>query len=384
MNWNEFIFSEKKAYRLQRHLVFWLLWGLYFSISYFHYQQTGVEKVEFEIWSLPFFIKAIILLMVHASACYFFIYYLMPEFFFEAKYGALLTSVFILSLLIVIVNYFIHKSIFPVVDKAFNHLPVINSENIWWTSITSGLLSAPKIISAAAAVKLLKRWWFKQKEKESLEKEKLLTDLLLLKAQMHPEFLFSSLNNISVLTRGKHVNRASNSLLKLADILSYMLYESENALVALDKELNAIKDYLLLHKTNMGERLEIDIAIQGDISGKYIVPLILFPFVENSFSYFENNKMEKMWINLRFIIHESELTMKLFNGKTEEPSLHTSDISTLAKAKKQLDFFYPDAYELKTTIEPEILITTLKVSLKETMEFSNNIHLLKKELYVAI
>ncbi|MDQ3550976.1 MAG: hypothetical protein M3413_05575, partial [Bacteroidota bacterium] len=62
MNWYRFIFSERKSDRLQRHFIFWLLWGLYFSLSYFHYQQTGVEKVEFEMWNLPFFIKSLALL----------------------------------------------------------------------------------------------------------------------------------------------------------------------------------------------------------------------------------------------------------------------------------------------------------------------------------
>jgi hypothetical protein len=384
MNWNRFIFSEKKWDRLQRHFIFWLLWALYFSISYFHYQQTGVEKIEFEMKSLPFFIKAIAMLIVHISACYFFINYLMPEYFFEAKYHALIISIFILGLLIVIVNYFIHKSIFPFVDKAFNHQPILSSQHIWWTSITSGLLSAPKVICAAAAVKLLKKWWLKEKEKEKIEKEKIITDLLLLKAQMHPEFLFSSLNNITLLTKKKNIQKASTSLLKLADILSYMLYESDNNLVSLDKELKAIKDYLMLQKTIMGNRLEIDIAVQGDVKSKYIVPLLLFPFVENCFSYFINNKLERLWINLQFIIDNSELTMKLINGKAEDSLLHAPDVSSLAKTMKQLEFFYANDYDLKTTIEPEILITSLRIKLKDPMEPVNNIYLLKKEHNAAV
>ncbi len=76
--------------------------------------------------------------------------------------------------------------------------------------------------------------------------------------------------------------------------------------------------------------------------------------------------------------------MKLINGKTEEPSLKTSDVSSLAKAMKQLDFFYPGQYDLKTTIEPEIMVTTLKIKLQETMETANNIYLIKKEHYAPI
>lgn len=162
-----------------------------------------MEKVEFEVWNFPFFIKTILLLLIHISACYFFISFLMPRYLFHPKYGALAISILLLSVLVVFVSYFIHRTIFPLVDAAFTHKPVLFSQNIWWTSITSGLLSAPKVICAAVAVKLLKRWWLKQKEKEKLEREKLITDLQLLKAQMHPEFLFSSLNNITLQTRKK-------------------------------------------------------------------------------------------------------------------------------------------------------------------------------------
>jgi hypothetical protein len=109
-----------------------------------------------------------------------------------------------------------------------NYHGKLTAQNVWWTSICSGLLSAPKVICAAAAIKLLKRWWINQKEKEKLEQEKLVAQLQLLKAQIHPELVFSSLNQISDLTQKKESKKASVLLLKLADILSYMLYECDN------------------------------------------------------------------------------------------------------------------------------------------------------------
>ena len=72
----------------------------------------------------------------------------------------------------------------------------MGNQNIWWAAISAGLLSAPKVITVATAIKLIKRWYLKQKEKELLEKEKLQADLQLLKAQIHPEFLFSSLDSL--------------------------------------------------------------------------------------------------------------------------------------------------------------------------------------------
>ena|SRR5215207_4325439 len=385
MNWHSFLFSEKKLHRLRRHLVFWFLWWLYFSASYYHYQQTGLQKIEFEPWNFPFFIRSVLLLSVHITACYYFIGYLMPQYLFKARYFALVIQALVLCFLILFSSYFIHATVIPFVNSTFNYKPVIASQNIWWTSITSGLLSAPKIISAAAAAKLLKRWWLKQKEKERLEKEKLVTDLQLLKAQMHPDFLFSSLNNISLLTQKKNIEKASQLLLKLADILSYRLYESDNTLVPLEKEIKAIKDYLVLEKTKMGNRLEIDIAVKGVVSSKMIVPLLLFPFIENSFSYFGNKKLERAWINLEFQVENSELTMKLIHGKTIDPITTSTNGSTLDKSTKRLEFFYPGNYELKTTVEPEMMMTSLTILLEETAnEQVNGMYISEQMAYATI
>jgi len=385
MNWYSFLFSEKKMHRIQRHVVFWLLWWIYFTASYFHYQQSGLQKIEFEPWNLPFLIKSILLLSIHITACYYFINYLMPRYLFKARYTNLLTQTLILGFLILLSSYFIHKTVLPLINSAFNYKPVIANQNIWWTSITSGLLSAPKVISAAAAIKLLKRWWLKQKEKEHLEKEKLITDLQLLKAQMHPEFLFSSLDNIFLMTQKKNIDGASRLLLKLADILSYMLYECDNKLVLLEKEIKVIKDYLGLQKTSMGNRLEIDVAVKGETGNKMIAPLLLFSFIENSFSYIGNKKLERNWVNLEFQIEPGQFTMKLIHGKTADPLVSSANENAIARAMKRLNYIYPGNHELKTTVEPEIMMTYLRIVLEESVnENENSNHTPEQMTYATV
>jgi two-component system LytT family sensor kinase len=382
MSWYNFIFSEKKSYR---HLVFWLLWWIYFTTSYYHYQQSGLQKVEFEPWNFPFFIRSILLLSIHITACYYFINYLMPQYLFKARYMAFVMHILVLGFLILLSSYFIHKTVMPFINTVFNYKPAIANQNIWWTSITSGLLSAPKVISAAAAIKLLKRWWLKQKEKERLEKEKLITDLQLLKAQMHPEFLFSSLDSICLMTQKKNTAGASMLLLKLADILSYILYECDNKLVLLEKEIKVIRDYLVLEKTRMGNRLEIDVAVKGEAGTKMIAPLLLFSLIENSFLYFGNKNPETNWINLELQIETNEISMKLIHGKATEPLGLPANENCIVKAMKRLDFFYPGNYELKTTIEPEIMITYLRIVLEESVnENQNSIYTSEQMIYATV
>jgi LytS/YehU family sensor histidine kinase len=314
----------------------------------------------------------------------------MPQYLFKARYAAMIMHILVLGCLILLASYFIHRSVLPVINTLFNYNPAIASQNLWWTSITSGLLSAPKVISAAAAIKLLKRWWLKQKEKERLEKEKLMTDLELLKAQMHPEFLFSSLDNICLMVQRKKVDSASMLLLKLADILSYILYECDNKLVHLEKEIKVIKDYLVLEKNRMGNRLEIDVAVKGETGTRMIVPLLLFSFIENGFLYIADKKLERNWINLEFQIETNEITMKLIHGKSTEPLVLPANENAIAKAIKRLDFFYPGNYELRTTVEPEIMMTNLRIVLDKSMIENaadgqeKSIHISEAMIYAAV
>jgi LytS/YehU family sensor histidine kinase len=309
----------------------------------------------------------------------------MPKYLFKARHIALVMQILILGFLILLSSYFIHTTVVPLVNAAFNYKPIIANQTIWWTSSTSGLLSAPKIICAAAAVKLLKRWWLKQKEKERLEKEKLTTDLQLLKVQMHPEFLFSSLDNICLMAQKKNIDSASMLLLKLADILSYMLYECDNKFVPLEKEIRTIKDYLVLQKTRMGNKLEIDVAVKGQTGGKMIAPLLLLSFIENSFSYIDNKNLEVNWINLEFQIDTIEFTMKLIQGKTAEPLVLSANENAIARAIKRMDFYYPGNYELKTTVEPEIMMTYLKIVLEESVnEYKNSIYIPEQVGYATL
>jgi LytS/YehU family sensor histidine kinase len=161
-----------------------------------------------------------------------------------------------------------------------------------------------------------------------------------------------------------------------------MLYECDNKLVLLEKEIAVIKDYLVLQATRMGNRLEIDIAVKGETGHEMIAPLLLYSFIENSFLYIGNKKLENTWINLEFNIENAECTMKLIHGKTVEAAVSGS---IMDKAIRRLDFFYPGKYELKTTVEPEMMMTHLKILLEESAnENQNTIYVPEQLAYATI
>ena len=135
----------------------------------------------------------------------------------------------------------------------------------------------------------------------------------------------------------------------------------------------------------MGNRLEIDIAVKGETGTKMITPLLLFSFIENSFSYMSNKKLETNWMNLEFQIETNEITMKLIHGKAVDTLVESSNENAIGRAMKQLDFYYPGNYELKTTIEPEIMMTYLRIGMEEPMnENENSIYAPEQITYATV
>ena len=361
MNWHEFVFSEKKPQRYIRHVVFWLGWGLYFfaTMSFLETQTNAPPRLEYSIRSFPGFIHGLLPFCIHILACYALIYFFLPRYLLKAKYISLLVGIILLGFVMVQATRFVDTIVIPFLKGSADSAAIP-----YYFSVFSGLISAIKIIAVAAAIKLVKYWWLKQKEKESLEKEKIETDLQLLKAQIHPGFLFYTLNNIHSFAL-KASPKAPEMLLKLSDILSFMLYECNDKRVPLEKEIRMLKDYMTLERLRYGDKLEMNMRVKGDPDKKYIAPLLLLSFVENSFWQCSSKLTEQPWINLEMLIQDDVLTMKLMNGKPLElPVSADGEDDGLARAEKRLQLLYPGSHELIITPDPEIMMVILKVKLE--------------------
>ena len=368
MNWHEFVFSEKPAHRIRRHFIFWLLWWTYFAVTYYYYLQVGLQKIVFGNMSSIMLVQSLLLIIIHLTACYFFIDILLPKYLITKKYLQLTAGIGIIVIFLLAAGYFVHSFLFPIIDPDY-YSKISSNNTLWWTNINSGLLNAPKVIAAAAAIKLIKRWYLKQKEKERIEKEKLITDLQLMKAQIRPGFLFSSLDQIYEAAQ-KQSPKAPGLLLKLADLLSYLLYECDESKVPLEKELNMMKEYMTLEKARYGDKLELEIVIKGDTTNQKIAPLLLLPFIENSFKHC-SKQTEQPWINLEISIDNEILSMKLLNGvAVADPDTSLHEIKNI---EKRLLVLYPGKHELKKYIENEIYFVLLKIDLSETKEMRTNL-----------
>jgi sensor histidine kinase YesM len=394
MQWHNFIFSNQSGQRMQRHFAFWLLWLLYIVFTifftqklsgpFFYHHQPGLNELGYLQYSLLVLLKSVLLLVTHLFFCYAIIYFLLPSYLLKKNHLHLLTGILLLCALSIPLGYFLYALVYPWVDRLFHlHAAEIN-QNVFWTSISAGLIGSIKVTLVAVAIILLKRWWLKQKEKEQLQREKVNAELQLLKAQIHPAFLFSTLTNIISYARVAS-SKAPEMLIKLSDLLSYMLYECDVPKVGLEKEMSMVKDYMGLEKTRQGERLEMTVQINGNINGQMISPLILLPFIDNGLSYCNRERLEQAWINLDITIDGNNLSMKLINGlPVGITGQTTDDEQRLTNVQKRLHLLYPGRHELKINAEQELLMVYLNLKLDEaTQEDQTTIEITKPALNYA-
>ncbi len=259
--------------------------------------------------------------------------------------------------------YFLFWDVFAYIDSVLGSPGQKKWGPRFWPAVYLGLIAPLKIIASAVIIKYVKSWWLKQKESERLEREKINAELQLLKAQVHPDFLFKTLNNIYTHALFSSP-RTPGMLLKLSDLLSYMLYECERSVVPLEKEIAMMKEYMQLEKIRHNDEPEMEVNIKGDLTGKNIAPFLLLPFIENSFKH--NSQMtEQFWINMDIRIDGDNFSMKLTNGISEIIHDHSLSSNGLANVQKRLTLLYPGKHELKITSEQEMLIVLLNIQLDE-------------------
>ena len=241
---------------------------------------------------------------------------------------------------------------------------VIYWDSLWTinTSHASAYFSIFMIAGLAISIKLLKKWYKENEQKQEMQKQKLSIELEILKSQVHPHFLFNTLNNLYSLTLVQS-EKASTVVANLSDLLRYMLYECNSAEVSLDKEIKIIKKYVELEKLRYGDRIDVSMSTNGNADQLLIAPLLLIPFVENSFKHGLSDQLEQCWVNLYFHLDGNVLFFNLSNSsKKDNVSKHDGGIG-LKNIQKRLDLIYKDRYDLQLIEEDEIFTVRLKIDL---------------------
>jgi sensor histidine kinase YesM len=363
----KFIFSNQFRYRLSRHILFWSVWLSFFTIIYGSRPSSATNPNDLtfnpELYILSF-LEALAYLPGHMLLSYTIMYVLIPYYLFKEKYLVFLAFILGVIFLQAAGSTLITSQV-VVPLRQFLNLPLPNST--FYYSLMAGLRGGLSVAGFAGIIKLGKHWYQKNQQAQELEREKLKAELQLLKAQVHPHFLFNTLNNLYSLTLTQS-GQAPEVVLKLAGLLRFMLYECNVALVPLEKEIKLVQDYIELEKLRYGNRLDLAVNITGNPAGKLIAPLLLLPFLENSFKHGASEHLDQAWISLDLTIQENKLKFKLLNALPPEPLFMSQpEIPAhgigLGNVKKRLELMYPQRHQFKTTQEAETYLVTLTLDL---------------------
>lgn len=349
------VLSNKTGYRLGRHALFWVVcWAFQGFIYGFYY----IEGRATNLFAISY-IESLIYLPQHMFLSYAIIYYVLPYVIFRDRYWVgfiwVIALIFIAAGVSPIVNYYV---IMPL--RVYLHHPV--KPMTFFFSFMGGLRGSMTIAGFAVAIKLIKHWYQKKIETAQLEKERVKAELEILKGQIHPHFMFNTLNSIYSLALKKS-DETPEAILKLSKLMRYILTDCTKVTVDLNKEAEVLLHYIELEKSRFAERLDISVNIKGDLEKYTIAPLLLLPFLENSFKHGANEMIEQAWISLDLQVNGSTLKFKLINGRAIDHNNPNSIHMGLQNVKKRLQLLYPNAHELRITEDADTFVVSLLIEL---------------------
>ena len=204
-----------------------------------------------------------------------------------------------------------------------------------------------------------------QNELLKLQKEKLQLELNALKSQVNPHFLFNTLNNLYSLTL-KNSEKSSEVVLKLSDIMRYVLYQSNEYKVPLQKELEFINNYIALQRIRYNENYKISFSVEGNLNGQTVAPLLLIDFIENAFKHGLDRRFNNGFVSINIHLDNDSFNFQVQNNKghNDDGTIQRSSGIGLNNIKRRLELMYPGSHNLLITDDNDIYEVNLKLQLQ--------------------
>lgn len=336
--------------RIAYHISFWLVYLFLNS-----WLGSIFNRVELSLA----FLGETFVLPVKILLTYFVFYYIIPLYLDRDKVYKLVG----LTLLAFIVASLLYRTV-----TAFIFFPIFEPErNIPFFFLPGFYLTAFDLfitVAAATTIKMIRVHYKSLEFEQQLLREKLQSELNFLRAQTNPHFLFNTLNNLYVLARKKS-DRTADAIMMLSKIMRFVLYECRSPRIPVADESKIIQDYIELEKLRYNNRLSVQFEENIEQPGGSIAPLLLLPFVENSFKHGANSTTGDANISVSLSLKNNVLDFMVRN--TVEPGDRPagSEGIGLKNVQRQLDLIYPDRYELDLEQENGTYTARLRVKLEE-------------------
>jgi two-component system, LytTR family, sensor kinase len=213
----------------------------------------------------------------------------------------------------------------------------------------------------STGIKVINQWLRSEQRNKEIANEKLKAELSFLKAQVNPHFLFNTLNNIYALA-SSNSEATGPAVMKLSNIMRYVLTEARNDLVPLEKEIQFTTHYIELQKMRLTMKASIDFTVKGDPIGRQIAPLILLPFVENAFKYGISTR-EYSPITLLLDIRADSLYFSVSNQKHHHTLMKLAENTGIgiSNTRRRLDLLYDGQYDLEIIDEAATFTVHLNI-----------------------
>ncbi|MEZ4828443.1 MAG: histidine kinase [Bacteroidia bacterium] len=312
------------------HLLFWAVYVLSEYLGNMFHVSPG-QRLEF----LKSTLQTLPLLVIPV---YFIALYAVPQFLQKGRNLAFLVVIVMVAFLV----FFFRLRLLELI----NYL----RENVYYrmppSKVVKNVIRDYSVIALAVCLYIIGDWRKKADLNARLVKARADAELQLLKAQLHPHFLFNTLNNIysQALSRSDHV---ADSILRLTELLDYLVYWANKEKVPLTREIQLIQNYLELERLRYGDNLQISAQLEVPNESILISPLLLLPFVENCFKHGGKGKNGKFEVKMQLQVND-RLVFLLSNSKRFTPVTKTENGGIgLENIRKRLDLIYPDSHKLE-------------------------------------
>lgn len=348
------VFSDSLIFRIIRHVALIVTMNLLFiwvAMSRSEDQGDFVHIAGMVLFNSFFFFS-----YAYITTYVLFPLLLMKRRFFWFGFAFLLTGLLISGIKLLFSDYIFYDAIAAELSNRMKNIDIVQ--------VLTNTKDMTFIVAIFLIAKFAKDNFNMSKKIRELREKQLETEMKLIHNQLDPHVVFNNLNNLYSISLNKPQDVLPN-VRRLRSLLSYYFSESKNPQVPVQQELQMIDDFIGLEKLRYGDRLDINYKISGSSNGRYIIPFVLFAFVENCFEHGCSIDTGKSWINIEIDIRENSLHFYAENSKPDILYLFGKDQpdSSLDDMRRRLEVLYPGRHYLAVKDEKTSFNVALKLKI---------------------
>jgi sensor histidine kinase YesM len=329
----DIIKKGNRKHHLLQHLLFWLVSLVLFTVVLFYLRgDFKIENIDFTIAT-----SILVTILLLSLSVYINLLWLIPFFFNRRRFWQFSLLELANIALFILLNFYV-----SFIFEGGQH-PNILGEIVAEFILVLIFLIVSTLLKVMRDSITLQDVELRIKE---VEKQKVEAELKALKMQVNPHFFFNTLNSLYSLSLDKS-DKAPELILKLSDLMRYVIYESKDDLVAIEKQLEFLQSYVYLERLRSPEFLKISFVVTGDNPGLKVAPLLFIAFIENAFKHGSKDRSLEPFITIRLdLTSRTRIFFSVEN--TVDPGYKSKAMGGvgLANVKKQLELIYAGKYTL--------------------------------------